>query len=44
MANIITLAHQKSGGAKSKLALILPLCFQDELKITLINSYLQGDL
>ncbi|UOE48673.1 hypothetical protein MTO98_30190 [Mucilaginibacter sp. SMC90] len=44
MANIITLAHQKSGGAKSKLALILPLCFQDELKITPINSYLQGDL
>lgn len=44
MATIITLAHQKSGGAKSKLALILALCFYDELNTALIDSYLQGNL
>lgn len=38
MGNIVTLAHQKSGGVKSKLALNLALCFEDKLKITLIDS------
>ncbi|WP_413671090.1 AAA family ATPase [Mucilaginibacter sp. Mucisp86] len=44
MAKIITLAHQKGGVGKSTLALNLALCFQDQLRVALIDSDLQGSI
>ncbi len=44
MAKIIKVAHQKGGVGKSTMALNLALCFQDQLRVALVDSDLQGSI
>ena len=44
MAKIITLAHQKGGVGKSTLAFNLAVCFQDQLRVSIVDIDLQGSL